>query len=259
MDENIPQQPIEPEVSSEPLQNRPGIAPNTSKEEHKAKTNRLKGTLEKLAPDVKADMEEYMRKVNPHAAKKYMVEKYGKDYPNLIELSTVSFNQYFKRHKVKMAQELELQKQSAAVTPEIMGVIDAITDPDVSITDKKTALTALYNACEARNKLLLNRQTSFIDPYLEKLILDNRKEQHSLLKTVTSLGEQLSKESDKDFLSELENFTQVLLSSVVNTYRLIHHQDLTKFSEFSSALSENLSNNLKTYKQAKENIKSEKK
>lgn len=256
MDENIPQQPIE---SAPKNPAHLGIAPNTTKVEHKAKTMRLKGTLENLAPEVKAEMEEYMRKVNPHAAKKYMVEKYGKDYPNLADLSTVSFHNYFKRHKVKMAQELELQKQSAAVTPEIMGVIDAITNPDVSIIDKKTALTALYNACEARNKLLLSRQTSFLDPLYEKLLSDNRKEQHSLIKTVTTLGDQLSRESDKDFLSELESFTQVLLSSVINTYKLIHSSDLSKFSEFSSTLSSNLELNLKSYKSAKEQLKIDKK
>jgi hypothetical protein len=243
MDEQIPQQPID-------------LSP---KESHKIRSNRLKGSLEKLPTDVKVDMENFMCKVNPNKAKKYMVEKYSKDYPILTELSTHAFHNYFKRHKAQITSEVALQQLAVAPTPEILGVIDAIADANTSLSDKKAALTALYNASEARLKLMLARQTNFIDPYLEKLILDNRKEQHAILKTVSTLNEQLSKDTDKEFLEELRIFTTVLLSSVVNTYKLVHQPNLTKFSEFSSALDESLTATFKAYRQSKEQVRLEKK
>jgi hypothetical protein len=149
-----------------------------------------------------------------------------------------------------------LQKKAAEVAPEIKDVINRITDPDISLADKRNALTALFDSCEARSKLLQDRQTNFIDPALEALILANTKEQHNILKTVTVLNDQLTKESDKDWISEASTLVQVILSSVYNSYKLTH-QDQSNFSMFSSTLGENLTQVLKSYKAAKEQLKKE--
>jgi hypothetical protein len=215
-----------------------------------------RGALEGLPKEVKEDMESYMRKENPHATWRYMAEKYGEQFPVLKEISRVAFNQYWKRHKVEIARELILQKRAAEIDPEIRDVIDKITDPDVPLQDKRNALTALYSSCEARSKLLQERQTNFIDPQLEALILANTKEQHNILKTVATLNDQLTKESDKDWLGEAVVLTQVILSSVYNSYRLTH-PDQSNFSMFSSTLSENIQAVLKNYKSEKEKLKKE--
>lgn len=253
MDEQTPQQPIEPNL---PPQEIPVEKKTYDKVEHKIKTLRLKGTLTKLPPEIKNEMEDYMCKNSSNATQKYMAEKYGKDYPNLLELQEQAYYQYAKRHKVKLNKELALQKESATPPPEILDVINKITDPDISLQDKRNALTALFNSCEARSKLLQERQTVFIDPSLEALILANRKEQHAILKTVATLNDQLSKDADKDWIGEAETLVQVVLSTIYNTYKLCH-TDQSNFSLFNSTLSEAIQTALKSYKTAKENLKKE--
>lgn len=248
--EQIPQQPIESTQPTEPV-----VVPSRKAYNPTGDTKGLKGTLENLPQEVKDDMENFMREVNPYASRKYMKEKYGGAYPKLKELSATAFTQYFKRHNVKIIKELALQKETISPNPEMLQVINAITDPDIGLDDKRNALTSLFNACRARSELLEARQTNFIDPQYEALILANRKEQRAIIEKVAILNEQLSRESDKDFLQELEDFTQVLLSSVINTYKLTH-TDQANFSLFTSTLSENLSLALKSYRRAKENVKS---
>lgn len=247
MDEQLPQQPIESMSSQSIQQDLP------SKPKPTGDSKGLRGTLENLPEEVKLDMEEYMRKVNPHASKKYMIEKYGETYPKLKQLSPMAFRQYFRRHKVAIAKELALQKQSAPPPPEILDVINAITNPDISLEDKRNALTALFNSCQGRSKLLEERNVAFIDPQLEALILANRKEQRIIIEKVATLNEQLSKDQDRDWLEEAATLTQVILSSVYNTYKLTNGD--TNFSLFRSSLDENLTNTLKQYKAEKERIK----
>jgi transcription initiation factor TFIIIB Brf1 subunit/transcription initiation factor TFIIB len=126
------------------------------------------------------------------------------------------------------------------------------------LTDKKAALTALFNASEARLKLMLARQTNFMDPYLEKLILDNRKEQHAILKTISTLSDQLSKDSEKDWLGEATSLVQVVLAAVYNAYRLCH-TDQSHFSEFAGKVDVSITDYLKAYPTARENLNKNKK
>jgi hypothetical protein len=255
MDEQIPNQPV-----IQPVQEAvvvPSVPQELSvKPKPDGNWKGRRGALEGLPQEVKEDMENYMRKQNPHAAWKYMKEKYGEQFPVLKEISRVAFNQYWKRHNVQMAKELKLQAESAPPPPEILDVINKITDPDISLSDKRNALTALFNSCEARSKLLQERQTNFIDPALEALILANRKEQRIIIEKVAILNAQLSSESDKDWLSESVTLVQVILSAVYNSYRLTH-PDQSNFSMFSSTLSENIQAVLKNYKQEKEKLTKE--
>ena len=164
-EEQLPQQPVVPESIQPtpiPVEATPKIPVNFKNPSGSDKGRR--GTLESLPTEVKEDMESYMKRVNPHASRKYMVEKYGEQFPKIKELSPISFNAYFKRHNVKISRELILQKESAPPPQEILDVINKITDPDISLADKRNALTALFNACEARSKMLQERQTNFIDP-----------------------------------------------------------------------------------------------
>jgi hypothetical protein len=214
------------------------------------------GALEALPLEVKKDMEDAMRRTNPYQAKKFMIEKHGEKFPVLKEMSKAAFYQYWKRHNVQVARELELQKQAAEIAPELKEVINKFTDPDISLSDKRVALNALFNSCEARSKLLQERQTNFIDPALEALILANRKEQRIIIEKVAVLNAQLSSESSQDWLGEASNLVQVILSAVYNSYRLVH-TDQSNFSMFSSTLGENLNSILKNYKSAKEQLKKE--
>jgi len=237
-----------------PSQEVVSLSDTTLEQQHSSKSRR--GALESLPKEVKDDMEAFMRSKNPHAAKKYMAEKYGEKFPVLKDISKMSFRQYAKRHNVMIAKELSLQLESAPPPPEILDVINKITDPSISLQDKRLALTALFNACESRSKMLQERQTNFIDPALEALILANRKEQRIIIEKVAVLNDQLTKESDKDWLSEAEMLMQVMLSSVVTSYK-ITHQDQTQFSMFISTLSENLTQLLKSYTATKERLKKE--
>lgn len=250
MDENISQQPIEANIVPfpEPVKKKGSSGPKG-----------LRGALTDLPQEIKDDMENQMREFfTPLRIKRYMTNKYGIEYPKLKEVGSQAYGNYYKKFNVKASKELSLQKQAAAITPEIKDVIDKITDYSISIEDKRKALTALFDSCEARSKLLQERQTTFVDPNMEALILANRKEQHAILKTVATLSDQLSKDADKDWLEECSTLVQVILSSVVNTYRLTH-ENLSNFSIFNSTLSQNLEAILKNYVQAKERIKLDKK
>ena len=214
------------------------------------------GILRSLPLEVQEDMEQYMRAKNSNATALYMKNKYGEQFPALKGLSTASFYQYFKKYNVTNKKELKLQSESVTPPPELLQVIEKITDPDISLSDKRAALTALFNACEARSKMLQERQTNFIDPALEALILANRKEQRIIIEKVAVLNDQLTKESSQDWIGEASSLVQVILSAVYNSYRLVH-TDQSNFSMFSSTLGENLTSILKNYKSAKEQLKKE--
>lgn len=213
---------------------------------------RLRGTLEMLPHEVKSDMEEQMRQIGVAAAFKYTVEKYGTKYPNVAKLNKQSFYRYYTRHRIDIAKELELQKKSAPPPPEILGVIEAITSPVISLEDKKQALIALYDSCKARSELLERRNDSYIDPQLEALILANRKEQRTIIEKVTILSDHLSKESDKDFIQEMMTLVQVILSTVYNSYKIVNGNN--NFSLFSSTVEEALKVTMQSYRTEKEKL-----
>ena len=249
MDEQIPNQSV-----PEPTKEIPLV--DTSIPQKRKHSGPGKGILRSLPIEIQEDMEKYMRAKNSNATASYMKEKYGEQFPVLKGLSAASFYQYFNRYNVKNKKELALQTESATPPPELLNVIEKITDPDISLQDKRMALTALFNACESRSKMLQERQTNFIDPALEALILANRKEQRIIIEKVAVLNDQLTKESDKDWLNESVTLVQVILSAVYNSYKLCH-TDQSNFSMFSSTLGESLTSILKNYKSAKEQLKKE--
>lgn len=221
--------------------------------EQKQPKTRKKGILQSLPLDVKEDMENFMRTKNPSSTCKYMKDKYGDQFPFLKTLFRTTYYQYFKKFNVSASKELALQIKTAEPPKEMLDVINSITDPSISLQDKKQALTALYDSCKNRIQLMEQRQTNFIDPALEALILANKKEQHSILRTISTLQEQLSKDADKDWLVEAEILIQIVVSAVKNSYK-ITHQDQTNYAIFMSTLKENLTNLMKTYRATKENI-----
>jgi hypothetical protein len=234
--ENQPQEVI-PETSVKPKKhNLPG-----------------KGLLRSLPVEVREDMEKFMREKNSNAAVKYMVDKYGEQFPMLKELSPASFYQYYKQHNVKNSKALAMQLESVAPPREMLNVIDKITDESVRLQDKRAALIALFNACQTRIEILIARQTNFVDPAIEGLIAINVKEQHSLIKTIATLQDQLSKDADKDWLAEARSLVQVILAAVYNAYRLTH-SDQSHFSEFAGKVDVSITESLKTYPTSIENL-----
>ena len=119
--------------------------------EEKKQKNR--GALEKLPEELRKELDEQIKQTNPPAAKKYMVEKYGKDYPLLAGVSTPSWYEYAKRHKLKGISR-ELKPEIVGTSPELLNAIDKITDTNASITDKRAALTKLYYDCDQTSKRL---------------------------------------------------------------------------------------------------------
>jgi len=239
-DEILPQpvpEPI-PEPTQVPVPSKKGV-------------KRHRGVLENLPIDVKEDMENAMRSTNPSATYEYMKNKYGDRFPLLRELPRTSFHHYFKKNNVKMAKELSLQMASANPPKEMLNVINKITDPGINILDKRAALTALFNAVEERNKLLLERQSNFLDPYLEKLLQEGRKEQRVIIEKVTLLQDQLAKESDTDWLAEAVYLENIFTVAAITAYKLTH-QDQSKYSLFMAALTEKLTDCMKAYRLVRE-------
>jgi hypothetical protein len=217
----------------------------------KTGVKRHKGVLENLPVEVREDMENVMRTTNPSAAYEYMKTKYGAQFPILNELPRTSFHHYFKKHKVKMAKELSLQIASAAPPKELLTVIENLGNPQINILDKRAALTALFNAVEARNKLLLERQANFLDPYIEKLLQEGRKEQRVIIEKVTLMQDQLSKESDKDWLAEAVYIENIFTVAAITAYKLVH-QDQSKYSLFMTTLTSTLTDCMKAYRLVRE-------
>jgi len=250
---DINEQPPVPDQPQQPISEQQPAPVVTPIPEPKQSKTRKRAILESLPLDVKEDMENFMRTKNPSSTHKYMKDKYGDQFPFLNTLFRTTYYQYFKKFNVSASKELALQIKTAEPPKEMLDVINSITDPSISLQDKKQALTALYDSCKTRIQLMEQRQSNFIDPALEALILANKKEQHSILRTISTLQEQLSKDADKDWLTEAEILVQIIVSAVKNTYK-ITHPDQTNYTVFMSTLKENLTNLMKTYKATKENI-----
>lgn len=210
-----------------------------------------RGQLEKLPPAVRQELDEYIRVKNPSAARKYIIEKYGKQLPILNGITKVTFYEYARRHNLK-GIDTELQVQITNTPPELLSVIKNFSDTTVSLDDKKAALTALYNDCAATS-LRLNK-TDFIDPQIQMVILQNRKQMCTIIEKLSVLRDQLSKDSEKSWLDEAQYIIQVCTSAVVNSYK-ITHSDQTLYSKFMTDYLSRLTDLMKAYKQTKETLK----
>jgi len=253
MSEETPQVPDQP--NPKPIQVPEGNKPRSQSGRPGPGKIRM-SLLDTLPEPIKKDMERWMMEHSAHSVKEYMKNTYGKEQPQLMNVGKHVYQYYKGRHKERMGKELALQKESAAPPQEIQTVINSITDPDISLAEKRDALTALFNSCQARSKLLELRQTNFIDPSLEALILANRKEQRSIIETVTKLSDSLSKESEHDYLAEFETFLSVILVAVYNVAKMTYGEN--NFSLFHSTLEETLQNTLKNYRQSKARLKENK-
>src|SRR6185437_5590439 len=112
------------------------------------KSTANRGFLERLPKEVREDMDNHMRAKNPSATRKYMIDKYSAQYPEIAGLTKVAFYNYEKKFKIKSI-DAALQAQVMNTSPELLNVIENFTDDSISLTDKKAALISLYNDCAA--------------------------------------------------------------------------------------------------------------
>lgn len=214
-------------------------------------TNR--GFLERLPKEVREDMDTYMRAKNPSATMKYMVETYGDKFPQLAKLTKVAFYNYERKFKIKNI-DLALQTQVMSTPPELLNVIEKFTDETISLDDKKAALISLYNDCAATSKRLELSQNNFLDPQIQMVILQNRKQMVTIIEKIAVLKNQLDQDSDKNWRGEVEYIIQVCLSAVVNSYK-VTHQDQALYSKFMADLLARLTELMKSYRSTKETVK----
>jgi hypothetical protein len=214
-------------------------------------TNR--GFLERLPKEVRDDMDTHMRAKNPSATRKYMIEKYSVQFPQIAGLTKVAFYNYEKKFKIKEIDQA-LQAQVMNTPPELLNVIEKMTDQNVSLTDKKAALVSLYNDCAATSRRLEIAQQNFLDPQMQMVILQNRKQMVTIIEKIAVLKTQLDQDSDKNWRGEVEYIIQVCLSAVVNSYKVVH-LDQALYSKFMADLLARLTDLMKTYRSTKEEIK----
>jgi hypothetical protein len=248
MTEETPQVPDQP--NPEPTQ-----VPAIPKEKD-FRSKPREGILGVLPEPVLKDMERWMMKHSVHSVKEYMKNTYGKEFPQLMNVGKHVYQYYKKAHKQRLEQEQALIAQVSAPPTEALSVINAVTDPNITLEDKRKAFTELFNACEARRKLLELKNSSFIDPYLEKLRNENINLHIKMIEKVTVLNESLTRESSQDYLKEFSDFLSVILVAVYNTAKLTYGE--SNFSMFHSKLEETLQNSLKNYKAAKARLKESK-
>ena len=218
--------------------------------ENPAVANR--GFLERLPKEVREDMDAHMRAKNPSATRKYMIEKYSKDYPQIASLTKVAFYNYEKKFKIK-GIDVALQTQVMNTPPALLNVIENFSNPSISLTDKKAALISLYSDCDATSKRLELSQQNFLDPQMQTVILNNRKQMVTIIEKIAVLKNQLDSDSDKNWRGEVEYIIQVCLSAVVNSYKVVH-QDQTLYSKFMADLLARLTDLMKTYRTTKEDV-----
>jgi len=216
------------------------------------KSTANRGFLERLPKEVREDMDNHMRAKNPSATRKYMIDKYSTQYPEIAGLTKVAFYNYEKKFKIKSI-DAALQAQVMNTSPELLNVIENFTDDSISLTDKKAALISLYNDCAATSKRLELLQNNFVDPQIQTVILNNRKQMVTIIENIAVLKNQLDQDSDKNWRGEVEYIIQVCLSAVVNSYKVVH-QDQTLYSKFMADLLARLTELMKTYRTTKEDV-----
>jgi hypothetical protein len=235
------------EENTEPLPEQPAAEP--------AKVDRStnRGFLERLPKEVREDMDTHMRAKNPSATRKYMIEKYTKDFPQLAALTKVAFYNYEKKFKIKEI-DLALKTQVMNTPPELLAVIENFTDANVSLVDKKAALVSLFKDCSDTSKRLELSQQNFLDPQMQMVILQNRKQMVTIIEKIAVLKNQLDQDSSRNLTEAFEEVIQVCLAAVVNSYKVVH-QDQSLYSQFMADLLARLKESTKTYRTTKEAVK----
>lgn len=239
MEDNI--QPVPPE---KPVVQDAIIVP-TPEIKGKARGRRT-GVLKQLPKEILLELEKVLWEKSGKAGKEWMMKNHAKEYPEAAKLSIISYNSYKSANKQRINEEMELTLKLATPNPKVQEIIDAFTTPGISLADKGMALTALFNACEDRKKLIMSKQSGFLDPMLEGLILANAKEQRTIIEKITILSDQISKDSERDFTKELEQFYMVIIAAVNNSYRMVNGNN--NYQSFRASLDENLQMTLKSYR-----------
>jgi hypothetical protein len=214
-----------------------------------------RGVLEKLPDAIRKELDDLIRYKNPSAARKIIIDKYGKVQPLLAGVTKVTFYEYAKRHNIK-GVDSELKGEIVSTSPQLLDAIDKIADANVSLDDKKAALTALYHDCAATSRRLEATQINYLDPQIQMVILQNRKQMCTIVEKLSVLNDQLSKDSDKNWLEEAEYIVQVCTSAVVNSYK-ITHKDQSNFANFMTDYRTRLVDLMKSYRATKETLKKE--
>jgi hypothetical protein len=239
-------------------ENEASIPENLQKELPKVDEPKInkRGVLEKLPNDIKNDIDEYLRLHNPSVTQIYIQQKYGDQFPALKTVTKKTVYLYAKKHSLKAMKDVVIETQVTNTPPELLKVIENFADLNISVDDKKAALTSLFNDCAATSKRLESTQTNFVDPHIQMVILQNRKQMCTILEKLAILSDQLSKDSDKNWLEEAEYIIQVCTSAVVNSYK-VTHTDQVLFSKFMTDYLSRLTDLMKSYRSTKETLKKE--
>lgn len=215
-----------------------------------------RGFLDMLPLEIRNEMDDYIRAKTPGAAWRYIKEKYSAQFPILAKITRKSFYTYAKKHNLKGTVGPELQALVTTVPPSVEAAIHAITDPNLSLEDKRAALLTIYKDIYETCQKLEATQINFLDAHIQQVILNNRKELRGLVKDMDTLADKQASEQDKNWLEEALNLQQVFISAVVNSYK-ITHTDQSLLSTFMDDFLNRVEGFMKNYRATKEYLKNE--
>jgi hypothetical protein len=237
--------------------NAPENRNDISLENQTAKPNRIRHCkLENLPESIRRDLDELIwRGHGERAIKKALLQNHGTASP-LLGASVGTYRTYIQLHKPQIQKRQQITRLMAAANveglKEVEMVKDLILNPEKMGTpqERSKIFNGLLNRIEGRIKILEAAQDSTDpDPHTEQVIAGYLKEEKAILETLAKLAPQFENDYQKEFLIEIEYYTQVFINVAFNSYRIVNGD--TNYALFAQTFKERLTEAVKNYRASK--------
>ncbi len=241
--------------------NPPEDRNDTPLENQTVKPNRARHCkLENLPESIRRELDELIwRGHGERAIKKALLQNHGTAFP-LLGASVGTYRTYIQLQKPQIQKRQQITRLMAAANveglKEVEMVKDLILNPEKMGTpqERSKIFNELLSHIEDRIKILEAAQDSTDpDPRTEQVIAGYLKEEKAILETLAKLAPQFENDHQREFLIEIEYYTQVFTNVVFNSYRIVNGD--TNYLSFAQTFKERLTDAVKNYRASKQALR----
>ena len=239
----------------------PESCPNTSIEKQPALklTRPRRCKLEHLPAHIRQELDELICcGCGERTIKKTLLERHGAICP-ILHAALGTYRAYIRLYKPQILKRQRINQlmmtDQAENMQDVKMVMDSVLNPESAGTpqDRSKAFRGLLSRIEGRIKILEEAQDSDVpDPRTESVIAAYMKEEKAILETLTKMAPQFEKDKQKEFLDEINYYTQVFINVVINSYRIVNGN--TNLSLFAQTFQERLEDAVRNYRVSKQQV-----
>jgi len=209
------------------------------------------GVIERLPADVQKDIQEYFKSHNGPLTHKYVIEKYGEQYPHLKTIARKTIYNYAKKYHLKTLREVVLNTEITKASPEYDRFVTTALDPNADLADKRAALLDLIAFYKRVAIKLEATQTNFTDVMVWSVILKIKAQQLNTIDAVTKYDKEVLQVKQKDITEEADDIINLCTVALEGAYKMTH-KDQSNWANFLATYATGLKESFNNYRHVQE-------